>query len=46
MTWAMLQQRHLVTLVPSSVFQQLKAADQLTTLKLKVKLPFDLLGLL
>ncbi len=46
MTWAMLQQRHLVTLVPSSVFQQLKAADQLTTLKLKDKLPFDPLGLL
>ena len=46
MTWAMLQQRHLVTLVPSSVFQQLKAAHQLTTLKLKDKLPFNPLGLL
>ena len=46
MTWAMLQQRDLVTLVPSSVFQQLKAAHQLTTLKLKDKLPFNPLGLL
>ena len=37
---------HLVTLVPGSVFQQLKNADQLTTVKLKEKLPFDPLGLL
>jgi hypothetical protein len=46
MTWAMLQHRNLVTLVPNSVFQQLKSAQQLTTLKLKEKLPFDPLGLL
>lgn len=46
MTWAILQQRHLVTLVPNSVFQQIKNAHQLTTLKLKDKLPFDPLGLL
>lgn len=46
MTWAMMQQRPLLTLVPASVFQQLKNAKQLTTLQLKEKLPFDPLGLL
>lgn len=46
MSWAMMQKRSLVTLVPGSVFQQLKNAHQLTTVKLKDKLPFDHLGLL
>jgi DNA-binding transcriptional LysR family regulator len=46
MSWAMMQKRSLVTLVPGSVFQQLKNAHQLTTVKLKDKLPFDPLGLL
>jgi DNA-binding transcriptional LysR family regulator len=46
MTWAMMQKRSLVTLVPGSVFQQLNNAHQLTTVKLKDKLPFDPLGLL
>ena len=46
MTWAMMQQRPLLTLVPASVFQQLKNAQQLTTVNLKEKIPFDPLGLL
>jgi hypothetical protein len=46
MSWAMMQKRSLVTLVPGSVFQQLKNAHQLTTVRLKDKLPFDPLGLL
>ena len=46
MSWAMMQKRSLVTLVPGSVFQQLKNAHQLTTVTLKDKLPLDHLGLL
>ena len=46
MTWAMMQQRPLLTLVPASVFRQLKNARQLTTIQLKNKIPFEPLGLL
>jgi DNA-binding transcriptional LysR family regulator len=46
MTWALLQQRPLLTLVPASVFAQLESAGQLTTLNLKEKMPFEPLGLL
>jgi DNA-binding transcriptional LysR family regulator len=46
MTWAMLQQQTLLTLVPASVFRQLRDAHQLVTLNLRDPLPFDALGML
>jgi len=46
MTWAMMQQRPLLTLVPASVFRQLKNANQLAIIHLKDKIPFNPLGLL
>ncbi|MEY2683809.1 MAG: HTH-type transcriptional regulator GbpR [Pseudomonadota bacterium] len=46
MTWAMLQNQALVTLVPASVFRQLEAAGQLVRLPLEEVLPYEPLGML
>lgn len=46
MTWAMLQEQPLLTLVPASVFRQLQAASQLVVLPLDETIPYDPLGML
>jgi len=46
MTWAMLQRRSLITLVPASVFRQLVMAGQLMTLRMEHPMPFAPLGML
>ena len=45
MTWAMLQQQALLTLVPASVFRQLRDAGQVVALRLPERLPFAPLGM-
>ena len=45
MTWAMLQQQDLLTLVPASVFFQLREVGQLVALRLPERLPFEPLGM-
>ena len=45
MTWAMLQQQTLLTLVPASVFRQLRDAGQVVALRLPERLPFAPLGM-
>jgi len=45
MTWAMLQKQDLLTLVPASVFGQLREAGQVVALKLPERLPFEPLGM-
>ena len=45
MTWAMLQQQELLTLVPASVFRQLRDAGQVVALRLPESLPFAPLGM-
>lgn len=45
MTWAMLQRQELLTLVPSSVFRQLRDAGQVVALRLPERLSFQPLGM-
>lgn len=45
MTWAMLQQQDLLTLVPASVFGHLREAKQVVSLRLPERLPFEPLGM-
>jgi DNA-binding transcriptional LysR family regulator len=45
MTWAMLQQQTLLTLVPASVFRQLRDAGQVVALRLPERLPYAPLGM-
>lgn len=45
MTWAMLQHQELLTLVPASVFGQLREAGQVVALRLPERLPFEPLGM-
>jgi DNA-binding transcriptional LysR family regulator len=45
MTWAMLQQQDLLTLVPASVFRQLRDASQVVALRLPERLPYAPLGM-
>ena len=45
MTWAMLQKQDLLTLVPASVFGQLREAGQVVALNLPERLPFEPLGM-